>query len=276
MRFAEGLLAGAGLVVLALALIPRGWARRLAVRNHRGVPVPAVLGLALAAVAVAAPAMSNAGHSVWGRPFAVTPWRVVVAMAVVAAAGLLDDLSPVGPRGILDHLRALASGRVTTGIVKLVAIVTASVIGLYGFRPGLGRLTLGVLVAAGGANLWNGLDVVPGRALKAFLPVMAVLMLYLPTLPFAVLFGAALVALRVDLRERAMLGDAGSNLLGFVVGLGLALRLPTWELAVAAAVVVSLNVLAETVTLSRLLEATPPLRWADRLGRMQARPSSRA
>jgi hypothetical protein len=26
-------------------------------------------------------------------------------------------------------------------------------------------------------------------------------------------------------------------------------------------------VVAETVTISRLIEATPPLRWADRLGR---------
>src|SRR6266581_1906455 len=165
MRFVEGILAGAAFLIVALALMPDPVARRLTVRNYRGVAVPAVLGPALAAVAV----------------------------------------------------------------------------------------------------------VVPGRAMKAFLAVMAVLMLYLPTLPFALLLGAAGVALRVDLRERAMLGDAGSNLLGFAIGLGLALRLPTWQLAIAAAAVVALNLLAETVTLSRLIEAAAPLRWLDRLGRLGRR-----
>jgi hypothetical protein len=37
---------------------------------------------------------------------------------------------------------------------------------------------------------------------------------------------------------------------------------------VAALVVVGLNVLAETVSLTRLIEASPALRWFDRLGRV--------
>ncbi len=251
--------------------MPDPVARRGTVRNYRGVAVPAVLGPALAAVAVLVPALSTAGHAAWGRPFAPTPWRIVVALAMVAGAGLLDDLARHGPRGIRSHVRALAAGRPTTGILKLAAIVAAAGVALYGLHQGAAQLALGLVVAAGSANVWNGLDVVPGRAMKAFLAVMAVLMLYLPTLPFALLLGAAGVALRVDLRERAMLGDAGSNLLGFAIGLGLALRLPTWQLAIAAAAVVALNLLAETVTLSRLIEAAAPLRWLDRLGRLGRR-----
>ena len=67
-----------------------------------------------------------------------------------------------------------------------------------------------------------------------------------------------------------MLGDAGANLLGFTAGIGLYLSLPAWGIAVAALVVVGLNVLAETVSLTRLIEAAPPLRWFDRLGRMRS------
>jgi len=33
-------------------------------------------------------------------------------------------------------------------------------------------------------------------------------------------------------------------------------------------IVIGLNVLAETVTFSRTIEAVPPLRWFDRLGRL--------
>jgi hypothetical protein len=71
-----------------------------------------------------------------------------------------------------------------------------------------------------------------------------------------------------DLRERAMLGDSGANLLGFLAGAEIVRRLPEPWLPVAAAVVVALNLLAETVTFSRTIEAIPPLRWFDHLGRL--------
>jgi UDP-GlcNAc:undecaprenyl-phosphate/decaprenyl-phosphate GlcNAc-1-phosphate transferase len=85
----------------------------------------------------------------------------------------------------------------------------------------------------------------------------------------AIALGAGLALLAVDLRERAMLGDSGANVLGFLVGVALFLTLRTWALVVAAAVIVVLHVLAETVTLSRLIDAAPPLRWLDRLGRAE-------
>jgi UDP-GlcNAc:undecaprenyl-phosphate GlcNAc-1-phosphate transferase len=127
------------------------------------------------------------------------------------------------------------------------------------------------VLIAGSINLWNALDVVPGRALKwaaiALVPVLAATVAE----PYGVIAGAALggVAgvLPFDLRERGMLGDAGSNPLGLLVGLGLAVTLPTWGVVVAALAVLALQVAAETVTISRAIEAVPALRWFDRLGR---------
>jgi hypothetical protein len=71
-----------------------------------------------------------------------------------------------------------------------------------------------------------------------------------------------------DLRERAMLGDGGANLLGFTVGMGLFLVLPGWAIVLAAGFAVAGNVLAETVTLSTVIARVPPLRWVDGLGRL--------
>jgi hypothetical protein len=123
---------------------------------------------------------------------------------------------------------------------------------------------------AGCANLWNGLDVRPGRALKfglvAMIGIVNAPVGSLPTLP-GVAFGSVL-ALWPDLRERAMLGDSGANLLGFTVGTGLYVVLPGQGVAVGAVAAVVLNVLAETVTLSRAIDAIPPLRWFDGLGRL--------
>ena len=65
-----------------------------------------------------------------------------------------------------------------------------------------------------------------------------------------------------------MLGDSGANLLGFLAGAEIVRRLPEVWLLAAVAIVVGLNILAETVTFTRTIEAIPPLRWFDRLGRL--------
>jgi UDP-GlcNAc:undecaprenyl-phosphate GlcNAc-1-phosphate transferase len=242
------------------------WGRLIA-ENHRGLSVPIALGLVLVAGAVLGTAVEAAsGHVGAGG------WVVVGGSLLVAAAGLVDDLNPGGPRGLRGHLRALASFHVTTGAVKLIVVGAVSLI-VVATLPSraLSALLLGAVAIAACANLWNGLDVVPGRALKAFLPAAAVIWLAgpalasAPTLPGVVV--AAALVLPIDLRERAMLGDGGANLLGFTVGVGAYLVLPGWGVAVLAALSVALNVLAETVTLSRAIDAVPPLRWFDRLGR---------
>lgn len=244
---------------------------RLRVANYRGRSVPVVLGIWLAVVLVGATA------AVWWIGDAAgrgSPMLIAVGgTLMVFAAGLVDDLAPGGPRGVRNHLRALASGHMTTGVLKLIVTVASSivVVAAQPDRAG-GTRWLGVALIAASANLWNGLDVAPGRALKAFLVVdgMALGVPWSLAPGVRALWIASLVALPFDVRERAMLGDAGANLLGFTAGLGLYLSLPGWGIAVAATVAVGLNVLAETVSLSRLIEAAPPLRWFDRLGRIPA------
>lgn len=196
-------------------------------------------------------------------------WIALAGAGLILASGLLDDLAPGGPRGLRGHLRALAGGHVTTGIVKLFTIGAVSVVTVASApgRSGLARVA-GVVLLAGAANLWNGLDVRPARALKfGYLAAPAIAVGSWPLAPFVPgVFVAALLVLPLDARERGMLGDAGSNLLGFTVGLALYGALSDGLVPVAAAIGVGLNVLAETVTLSRVIDAVPPLRWYDRVG----------
>lgn len=239
---------------------------RLLVENHRGVLVPRVLGIVLALDALIWTLVSASVIEV-----GAAGWGALGGSLLVFAAGLVDDLAQAGPRGLRSHLRALASGRVTTGIVKLVVIAgsAAVVIALQPDRAGYAT-AFGIVLLAACANVWNGLDVVPGRSLKAFLlPAVAFLVwgevADVPLLP-GLLVGAV-VALPFDLREHAMLGDGGANLLGFCAGLALYAVLPDPWVAVAAGVAVALNVLADTVSLSRVIEGTAPLRRLDALGR---------
>jgi UDP-GlcNAc:undecaprenyl-phosphate/decaprenyl-phosphate GlcNAc-1-phosphate transferase len=244
---------------------------RLSVENHRGVLVPRTLGIWLAVAAVASTVVVAATSRAGSMDRA--GWGALGATLLVFAAGVVDDLAPPGPRGLRDHLRALAAGRVTTGIVKVIVVVASAVVAIA-LQPGRsgGVRLAGVVLVAACANVWNGLDVRPGRAIKfglvAFLGLTQVDPALLPTLPGVVL--GSIAALWFDLRERAMLGDGGANLLGFTVGLGLYLVLPGWGVVLAAAVAVAVNAVGDTVTLSRVIDAVPPLRWFDAFGRLPA------
>ena len=191
-------------------------------------------------------------------------------MIVVFVGGLYDDYRADRTRGVLAQLAALRHGRVLPGVVKLAVIgagagFTCWMLGGRGWR-----FVVGTGVMAGGANLWNLLDVRPGRALKYFLPTGIALALGARGATSTVFVGTIVVAgiaLVADLAEWAMLGDSGSNVLGFLVGVGAFTILRTEWLALVLGGILALHALAETVTLSRLIERTPPLRWFDGLGR---------
>lgn len=242
--------------------------QRLTVQNHRGSPVPAVLGFLL----VAGGALAVVSGVVAGT-INIAGAVASGAALMVALAGLVDDLVPGGPRGLRGHMVALMHGQVSTGMVKVVVIAGVSLITVAASARtgGVSRIS-GIVLIAGATNLWNGLDVRPGRALKWFLLLAATGAVWLPSIgPFGIGVAiAALVALLPDLRERAMLGDAGANLLGFTAGLTLYVRSPDpWMPYVAAAMVV-LNIVAETASLSRVIGAVAPLRWFDSIGTIPA------
>jgi hypothetical protein len=183
-----------------------------------------------------------------GWLLALGPRRAVSAVALV---GLADDLWSGPERGFRAHLAA----RRTTGVLKLVAIPA---IGLAATRTLSGAVLVGL-----SANALNQLDTRPGRALKAFLLGAAVLRG--ATLPYA---GRAVLLLPYDLREMAMLGDAGSNALGAMLGLGSVDRLTGRGRVAAIVALAGLTLLGERRSLGGLIERTPLLRELDAMGRM--------
>lgn len=64
-----------------------------------------------------------------------------------------------------------------------------------------------------------------------------------------------------------MLGDAGANALGAMLGAAAAASLPRSARAGALGVIVALTLVSEKVSFTRVIERTPPLHWLDMLGR---------
>ena len=172
-------------------------------------------------------------------------------VALISVIGAADDAWSGPERGFRAHLAAGG----TTGVLKLVAIPAVA---LARTRSLSGALLVGLA-----ANALNQLDTKPGRALKAFALGSAALGLR----PRGGLGLAVLIA-PYDLREMAMLGDAGSNALGALLGyesVGRVRGAARWTLIGGLA---TLTVIGERRSLGELIERTPVFSALDRWGRL--------
>jgi UDP-GlcNAc:undecaprenyl-phosphate/decaprenyl-phosphate GlcNAc-1-phosphate transferase len=122
-------------------------------------------------------------------------------------------------------------------------------------------------------NLFNLLDLRPGRSVKAFALVGAGLTLGTwdvdPLWALGLFAGAVLVVGLYDLRERAMLGDTGSNLIGALAGLWVVLALGTTGQAIALGVALAITIYGEFRSISAFVERAPLLRQLDSMGRAE-------
>jgi Glycosyl transferase family 2 len=174
------------------------------------------------------------------------PWPI----RATAALGLVDDLWSGEARGFRGHLAA----RRSTGVLKLVGIPVIALAATRSLR--------GAALVSLAANFLNQLDTRPGRALKAFL-AGALLTRRVPP-------GYAAIAVLLapyDLREMSMLGDAGSNALGAVLGFGSVSNSRGRSQWIAIGALATLTALGEVRSLGELIERTPVLRELDALGR---------
>jgi hypothetical protein len=274
--FVGGAVLAAGLWVLAAPAFGAPVFRR---ENYRGHALPTAVGVLVALVALAVDAVVTvvvaADADLDGAAVAGLRLATVTSLGF-ALLGLLDDLGGVGESGgFRGHLRALARGRLTTGAAKLFGGAAVGVIVVSYREPGsLGRVLADGALVALAANLGNLLDRAPGRTLKVTLVLFAVLVAAVGAEPS--LAGVALVAgagaglLTADLSERMMLGDAGANVLGAALGLGVVIGCSPGVRTAVLVVVALLNLASERVSFSRVIAAVPPLRAADRWGRRPA------
>jgi len=268
-------------IALALAIVPAGIRGLLDAgltrENYRGAVLAFPLGAVLATAALVALA-----------PLAFLDDRAdldlldpdlrrwIPYLLGVAFLGFLDDSLGRGeaaatPRGWGGHARALREGRLSTGAIKAIGALALAAYVVSGRGLESWRYLADVLLLILTTNLGNLLDLRPGRAEKGLVLLGAGLCLGAWTIaPLELLglfAGPVLVGAWFTLRERAMLGDTGSNLVGAIAGVWLLTTLGGTGRLIALAAVASLTIYGEIRSISETIDRVPPLRWLDSLGR---------
>ncbi len=130
-----------------------------------------------------------------------------------------------------------------------------------------GTSPIAAAVVAGYANLANLLDLRPGRCLKFGL-LHAPVVLTSGGAALAGPLGAAVGLLDVDLRERVMLGDTGSNALGAALGATVLACYGRFGRAAHLLGLCALTLASERISFTSYIAAHEPLRRLDELGRL--------
>ena len=247
--------------------------------NYRGRRLPSPFGvLALAAALLALIPLTLIAKLASAEVFHPEVLPIAVYALGVIALGLVDDtLAATGPdarpveRGWRGHGAAALRGELSTGALKAfgslgLALLAMSYLSLSNWRW---LLAAAVLVLA--TNVFNLLDLRPGRSTKAFVLLGAGLTIgamdLRPLWALGLFAAPALVAGGYDLRERAMLGDTGANLLGALAGMWLVLTLSGTGQVVALILLAAVTLYGEIRSLSALIDRTPGLRELDSWGR---------
>ncbi len=255
--------------------------------NYRGRPLPFPFGVLVPAAGLLAliPLMlvqRLASTAV----FHPEELPVVFYALGVLALGLIDDTLAPEPRaepgapggdarppqrGWRGHGAAALRGQLSTGALKAAGSLGLSLLAMsyLGLSNGRWLLATGVLVLA--TNVFNLLDLRPGRSTKAFVLLGAGLAIgsaeLRPLWALGLFAAPALIAGVYDLRERAMLGDTGANLLGALAGLWLVLTLSGTGQLIALVLLAAVTLYGELRSISALIERTPGLRRLDAWGR---------
>ena len=195
----------------------------------------------------------------------------IFGMMAMFFAGIIDDT--IGNRdvsGLKGHFKSLFKGKLTTGGFKALFGGFVGLIISVSISKNITDIIINTLIIALSTNLMNLFDLRPGRAIKVYLVIMISIFItltgYIKILPLLILPNV-LAYFNFDLKAKAMMGDAGSNVLGISIGILMAFGY-TLNVRIGWLVfLVLIHLLTEKFSLTKIIEKNKVLNFIDRLGR---------
>lgn len=238
-------------------------------KNYRGNEVVFGMGAVFVPILIAAVTLSLFLYST--EYFRYLGY--LFAVSIIGFAGLLDDL--IGNKhikGIKNHISSFTNGQLTTGFIKAFLGFVSSVFISYGISKGSIDLLLNIFIIALFTNTLNLMDLRPGRCIKVFMAAGFIVFFanlgdMIILIPFLIILTASLVYLNYDLKEMCILGDTGSNILGITLGYFSSIVFESVNKVIIFFILLTLNLIAEKVSISKLIANNRFLNFLDNLGR---------
>lgn len=196
----------------------------------------------------------------------------LLGFVFIGFLGLLDDL--IGRKdikGLRGHIRALFHGEITTGAIKailgfFISLVVSSILSKTFIDFLINSFIIGLFT-----NFINLFDLRPGRAIKVFIFLALILLITSLNNKYTYIlwsfFGILMSYINFDLKAKAMMGDVGSNTLGFTLGVFAASSFHIIGRLIILILLVVFHILAEKISFSKVIEDNRILKYLDMIGR---------
>ncbi|HEX3048271.1 MAG TPA: glycosyl transferase [Bacillota bacterium] len=246
--------------------------------NYRKENIPASAGVLFAVVI---PTIIGLGIILRVPSFtAIHSYLFLFVIVAMGFMGFFDDqLGSHEVKGFKGHFRALfLEKKLTTGAFKalfgavIALIFSLGTVELLKVKWPVWSVIINFLLVVLAANTINIFDLRPGRAGKVYLFAFVVILLcskyfedyiglFLPILAIMIYY------LPFDLKAKVMMGDSGANLLGASLGMMMAWMLTDISKIVALVILVAIQITAEKVSFTEVIENSSWLKVLDQAGR---------
>lgn len=199
-------------------------------------------------------------------------------LPILGFLGLLDDfVGTKDKKGFRGHFKAFFKFKMTSGFIKaffgfLISLVVSVFIFFNGEKTPLAEIFISAIIIALLTNFFNLLDLRPARAIKIYFILTVVIFCLVKVQPVetlevsAILGGTLLIYSFYDFKGKAMMGDVGSNVLGFVMGVLVVVNFSYLSKIFILGGLILFHIWGEFYSLSEVIEKNRFLRFLDKLG----------
>ena len=264
------LLVGVGVSVISIPMVKYmlescGLIRK----NYRGEVIPVGMGIAFIPALMVNSAILTYFNIEHDRLLLI--FVLLFAVMAMAFAGIMDDA--IGNRdvtGLKGHFLSMFKGRLTTGGFKAVLGGFIGIVVSAAVADNILGVVVGTLVVALATNFMNLLDLRPGRAIKVYLIISILVLIFAGDFNrqlYMLLLPGVVSYFIFDLKALSMMGDAGSNVLGVFIGVMIVISFSIQVQLVCLVGLIAIHVLTEKYSLTKLIEQNSVLNFIDKLGR---------
>ncbi len=261
---------GIAITLLTIPMISKMLSENGMIRpNYRGEEIPVSMGICFIPALIL-----NATILLYCNVDTTRILKILILLFGIMSmsfVGFIDD--SIGNRdvtGLKGHFLALLKGRLTTGGFKAILGGFVGLVICVSFNKTIAEIIVGTLVVALSTNLMNLLDLRPGRAIKVYILISLILFVSASVFEkemLMLILPAVLAYFYYDLKAKAMMGDAGSNVLGISLGIFIVISHSIQLQLFCLILLIAVHFVAEKFSITKIIEKNFLLNYIDKLGR---------